>query len=72
MANSELTRYKFADNDLIKVIEFVKNYHLEPTKGNRGRTNQGKRSFGGELDEWMPGKLVEIGVCRILEKTKFG
>lgn len=65
---SELTRYKFEDNDLIKVIEFVKNYHLEPTKGTRGRTNQGKRSFGGELDEWIPGKLVEIGVCRILEK----
>ena len=34
----------FEDKDLIKVIEFVRNYHLEPTKGLRGRTNQGKRS----------------------------
>ena len=68
MNSSIETRYKFEDKDLIKVIEFVRNYHLEPTKGLRGRTNQGKRSFGGELDEWIPGKLVEIGVCRILEK----
>ena len=49
-------------------LDFVKNYHLNPTKGLRGRTNQGKRSFGGELDEWIPGKLLEIAVCRILEK----
>ena len=60
MNSSIETRYKFEDKDLIKVIEFVRNYHLEPTKGLRGRTNQGKRSFGGELDEWIPGKLVEL------------
>ena len=60
MNSSIETRYKFEDKDLIKVIEFVRNYHLEPTKGLRGRTNQGKRSFGGELDEWILGKLVEL------------
>ena len=62
------TRYKFEDKEIIKVIEFVRNYHLELTKGLRGRTNQAKSSFGGELDEWIQGKLVEIRVCRILEK----
>ena len=66
------TKYKFEDNDLVKVLEFVRNYHLEPTKGQRGRTNQGKRSFGGEIDEFIPGKLVEIGVCRVLEKFSDG
>ena len=60
--------YKFSDDDLSIALDFVKNYHLNPTKGLRGRTNQGKRSFGGELDEWIPGKLLEIAVCRILEK----
>ena len=40
---------------------------MNPTKGLRGRTNQGKRGFGGELDEMLPGKLLEIAVCRILE-----
>jgi hypothetical protein len=60
--------YKFNKDDLYEILEFIKNYHLNPTKGQRGRTNQGKRGFGGELDEWMPGKLLEIAVCRILER----
>lgn len=64
--------YKFSEEDLSIVIDFVKNYHLNPTKGSRGRTNQGKRSFGGEIDEWVPGKLLEIAVCRILEKYASG
>lgn len=65
--NEELT-YKFTKNDLKKVLDFIRNYHLNLTKGQRGRTNQGKRGFGGELDEWMPGKLIEIGVCKIFER----
>ena len=62
------TIYKFTKEDLNEILKFIKNYHLNPTKGLRGRTNQGKRGFGGELDEWMPGKLLEIAVCRILER----
>jgi len=58
--------YKFTKEDLSEILEFIKNYHLNLTKGLRGRTNQGKRGFGGELDEWMPGKLLEIAVCKIL------
>ena len=58
--------YIFENDDLHKVLKFVVNYHLNPTKGSRGRTNQGKRSFGGELDEFIPGKLIEIAVCKIL------
>ena len=64
---NDIIKYKFSDHDLKTVLDFVKNYHLNPTKGLRSRTNQGKRSFGGELDEWVPGKLLEIAVCRILE-----
>ena len=64
----EVNRYTFKDDDLNQVINFVKNYHLNPTKGSRGRTNQGKRGFGGELDEFVPGKLLELAVCRILER----
>ena len=63
-----INTYKFDNEDLQKVLEFVVNYHLNPTKGSRGRTNQGKRSFGGELDEFIPGKLIEIAVCKILER----
>ena len=60
-------KYNFSDDDIKKALSFVKNYHLEPTKRSSGRTNQGKRGFGGELDEFFPGKLVEIGVCSVLE-----
>lgn len=62
-----VNEYRFTDEDLFQVLNFIKNYHLNPTKGLRGRTNQGKRGFGGELDEWVPGKLIEIGTCKILE-----
>ena len=54
--------YKFSEDDLAEVLTFLKDYHLNPTKGLRGRTNQGKRGFGGELDEMLPGKLLEIAV----------
>ena len=64
--------YNFTPRDVKKVLEFVRDYHLNPTKGSRGRTNQGKRGFGGELDEMMPGKLLEIAVCRILENYSEG
>jgi len=60
--------YKFNKDDLYECFNFVKNYHLDLTKGSIGRTNQGKRSFGGELDAFLPGKLVEIGTCKIIEK----
>jgi len=61
-----INTYKFNKDDLKKVLEFVVSYHLNPTKVSRGRTNQGKRSFGGELDEFIPGKLIEIAVSKIL------
>lgn len=59
--------YRFTDEDLKKVLEFTKDYHLEETKQSSGRTNQGSRNFGGELDAFVPGKLIELAVCKILE-----
>jgi hypothetical protein len=60
--------YNFNANDLIKVLEFTRDYHLEESKQSSGRTNQGSRNFGGELDAFIPGKLIELGVCKILER----
>ncbi len=60
--------YTFTEEDLVVVLNFVRDYHLEPTKGSRGRTNQGKRGFGGELDEILPGKLIELACCKILQR----
>lgn len=65
MSNTNI--YRFTKEDLRKVFEFTRDYHLEETKPSSGRTNQGSRSFGGELDAFIPGKLIELGVCKILE-----
>ena len=42
--------YRFTEKDIENVLYFVKEYHLNPTKGSRGRTNQGNRVIGVELD----------------------
>jgi hypothetical protein len=65
--SNKCTFYRFTNEDLIKVLKFTKDYHLEETKQSSGRTNQGSRNFGGELDAFIPGKLIELGVCKILE-----
>ena len=59
--------YHFTSDDLKKVFEFTKDYHLEETKQSSGRTNQGSRNFGGEMDAFIPGKLIELAVCKIME-----
>lgn len=68
MNRKSLMSYAFAEEDLTIVLNFVRDYHLEPSKGSRGRTNQGKRGFGGELDEILPGKLIELACCKILQR----
>ena len=64
---SEKNSYNFKNDDIYEILNFVKEYHLHPTKTNQGRTNQGKRGFGGKLDAFLVGKLCEVGACRIIE-----
>tara|TARA_B100000963_G_scaffold10866_2_gene8432 strand:- start:201 stop:1274 length:1074 start_codon:yes stop_codon:yes gene_type:complete len=65
---SEELTYNFTKEDIKTVINFCKNYHLEETKRNTGRTGSGPRSFGGEIDAFGPGKLNEIGISKIISK----
>ena len=65
---SEELIYNFTKEDIKEVIDFCKNYHLEETKRNGGRTGSGPRSFGGEIDAFGPGKLNEIGISKIISK----
>jgi len=60
--------YHFQQEDLEKALEFTYKWHLDTTKQSSGRTNQGRRGFGGEIDAWVPGKLLEIGCCKIIQK----
>lgn len=62
--------YRFSDDDLKLVLNFTRDYHLEESKPVSGRTNQGARNFGGEMDAFLPGKLIELGVAKILEKLR--
>ena len=66
MINSDKS-YSFEIEDYLQCVTFAYNYHMHEGKGARGRTNQGKRGFGGELDEFVPGKLCEIAVTKFLE-----
>ena len=59
--------YSFEIDDFLECITFAYNYHMFEGKGARGRTSQGKRGFGGELDEFVPGKLCEVAVTKIIE-----
>jgi hypothetical protein len=65
---NQTLEYNFIEEDFIECLEFVKKYHLEPTKGTRDRTSSALRGFGGEMDDFISGKLAEIATKRILEK----
>ena len=49
------------------MLDFVKEYHLEPTKGPQRRTVGGSAGFGDELDRFFIKNLTEIGACKIIE-----
>ena len=60
-------RYTFKEKDFEKAFGFAVNYYLDPTKAPSGRTSAEPRGFGAVLDAFTRGKLVEIGVQKILE-----
>ena len=58
--------YKFTIADIVEVITFCRDYHLDITKQSSGRTGSGPRGLGGEIDAFGPGKLNEIAVSKLL------
>ena len=60
--------YELTEKDFEKAFEFGVDYYLDPTKTQSGRTSSEPRGFGGTLDAFTAGKLVEIGVSRMIEK----
>ena len=61
-------KYRFTKKELERVLKYCVGYALDETKQSRDRTTGVVRSFGGELDANIPGKLLEIATCRILER----
>ena len=60
--------YRFTLDDALKALDFAVAYHLEETKAQRGRTNQGARGLGGVIDEFLIKGLTEIAACKIIGK----
>jgi|MDSW01.1.fsa_nt_gb hypothetical protein len=67
-----MVTYRFKEDEILKMLDFVKRYHLEPSKGSRGRTNQGSRGFGGELDDFLIKNLTEVAACKIIQSFSPG
>jgi hypothetical protein len=65
MSNENLIA-TFTSEEIKQIIYFCKNYHLDESKRLNDRTNSGRRGFGGVVDAFGPGKLTEIGICKIL------
>ena len=62
-------KYVFSKEDIEKAFSFAVKIHLDPSKAHVGRTSAEPRGFGTTCDAWMSGKLVEIGVKKMVLLT---
>jgi len=60
-------KYKLTKIDFDTAFDFAMQYHLNPKKSQSSRTSGASRGLGGVLDSFMIGKLVEIGVSKVLK-----
>ena len=59
--------YKIKQEDIKECIHFSTKYFLDPKKTRVGRTTGTYRGLGRMINDWLVGKLIEIGVKNILE-----
>lgn len=64
----EKLQYQVGIEDLEKCVEFGVGYHLNVGGGSYNRTTGQYRGLGGKFDNFVTGKLIEIGVASIIEK----
>ncbi len=58
--------YNFYEEDFAQAFKFAVEYYLDPTKAPSGRTSAEPRGFGAVLDAFTRGKLVEIGIQKMM------
>ncbi len=58
--------YNLTKKDFEVAFGFAVKYHLDPKKSKSSRTSGSSRGLGGVIDSFLFGKLVEIGVSKIL------
>ncbi len=61
--------YKIQKKDLEKCFKFAVEYRLDKTKSATNRTTGQYRGLGGIIDNFVIGKLIEIGVAKIIENN---
>jgi hypothetical protein len=61
--------YQITENDIKECIKFSTKYFLDPSKPRAGRTTGTYRGLGTMIDNWLVGKLIEIGVKKIIESN---
>lgn len=61
--------YQIKKEDLEKCFKFAVEYHLDETKMGANRTTGQYRGLGGIIDSFVIGKLIEIGVAKIIERN---
>lgn len=60
--------YQVKKEDLERCFKFALDYHLDSSKNSSNRTTGQYRGLGGIIDSFFIGKLIEIGVAKIIEK----
>ncbi len=61
--------YQLNQEDLDRCFKFALEYHLDKTKLVTNRTTGQYRGLGGIIDSFVIGKLIEIGVAKIIERS---
>jgi hypothetical protein len=59
---------KITKRDIEKCMKFAVEYHLDEKKQSANRTTGQYRGLGGLFDSFIIGKLIEIGVARIIDR----
>lgn len=67
-ADNKVIKYQVQPADLERCFKFSVEYHLYVGGANYNRTTGQYRGLGGIFDNFLIGKLVEIGAASIIEK----
>ena len=65
-------KIKFQKKDFYKCFEFPVKYYLDETKSKSNRTTGQQRGLGSIINDFFIGKLIEIGVARLIEEQSDG
>jgi hypothetical protein len=65
-------KIKFQKTDFYKCFEFPVKYYLDETKSKSNRTTGQQRGLGSIINDFFLGKLIEIGVARLIEEQTDG